>query len=704
MRLRLPSVIWFPVVALVIAAPLCASGASGRYEREISAYREFVTAQMEREGIPGMTVGFLKDDFVWVEGFGYADLENKVPAKPESAYRLASVTKPMTAIGVLKLVEGGNLDLDVEIQKYVSYFPEKEWPVTVRAVLGHLSGISHYKNYDEEGHFKHHKNTRQAIAVFADFALVAQPWTLYHYSSYGYNLLGAVIEETSGKSYGDFVRENLWEPLGMSDTRMDSPDAIIPNRARGYRKGTNGETLNSEFVDISSRFAAGGTRSTVVDLLKFARGIMDGRVLSPAYVDTMFTSMSTSDGRYTGYGMGWFIGPKNGRFGVWHSGGQPETRTFLGLFPKERFAIALGYNLEGGNRAPFVDRLYQLIMNEALIPAVYTGDREDHQIITAMAAAFDYGLAEYDRYGEPRCRDPKVLRRAFEYFDSCVKSGALMGNFDETKKKIEEGRHPASNDAFVTVGSYVAATLHAEFGDDYLETLHGGGPIQFFSDYIAWYRDDRRYPNEYRFDRQFEKTVMRWNKDWQKTWTPAVQELAFDPVSDIEENARQLKETFLGTKIYPDFCHCFSEVTESRYAEGDLEGASKVVQAAIELYPRADAAHVWAGVVEIAKGRRDAAFSHLRSAAQFDITDAAGAENLNAIAYRLKSLGQVDAGLDLLLIALQLHPDVANLYDSAGEFYLEKGDEDRAVAYYETALKIDPEFENAKRMLEKIQH
>lgn len=101
---------------------------------------------MKFDKTPGLTIGFIKDGFVWTKGYGYADLENKVPAKAESAYRLASVSKSMTAVAIMQLVEKKKIDLDAEVQTYVSYFPKKQWPVTVRQVLGHIGGISHYKN------------------------------------------------------------------------------------------------------------------------------------------------------------------------------------------------------------------------------------------------------------------------------------------------------------------------------------------------------------------------------------------------------------------------------------------------------------------------------------------------------------------------------------------------------------------------------
>lgn len=203
---------------------------SGDFAEAIKLFDEFVQKQMALDKTPGLSVGFMKGDFVWAQGYGYSDLENRVPTKPESAYRLASVTKPMTAVAILQLVEKGKINLDAEVQTYVSYFPKKPWPVTVRQLLGHLGGISHYKNAEQELHIKTRKSTREAIAIFENFDLVAEPGTRYSYTSYGYNLLGAVIEAASGMSYGEYMRQNVWQPLGMSDTRMDDPLEVIPNR------------------------------------------------------------------------------------------------------------------------------------------------------------------------------------------------------------------------------------------------------------------------------------------------------------------------------------------------------------------------------------------------------------------------------------------------------------------------------------------
>jgi CubicO group peptidase (beta-lactamase class C family) len=189
--------IFFIILLFLQTIPPQAAAQTQQYQAQLAAFEEFVKTQMAADNVPGLSIAFQKDGYVWAKGFGYADIENKTPAKAESMYRLALVTKPMTATAILQLVEKGKIDLDAEVQTYVPYFPKKKLPVTVRQLLG---GISHYKDYDKEGHFKDNKTTREAIAVFENFDLIADPGTRFNYSSYGYNLLGAVIEGASGST------------------------------------------------------------------------------------------------------------------------------------------------------------------------------------------------------------------------------------------------------------------------------------------------------------------------------------------------------------------------------------------------------------------------------------------------------------------------------------------------------------------------
>lgn len=261
------------------------------------------------------------------------------------------------------------MNLDAEIQTYVPYFPKKKFPITVRQLLYHLGGIPHYVNRDVEQHIKEHKNTREAIAIFENFDLVAEPGTKFSYSSYGYNLLGAAIEGATKQSYADYMREHIWEPLGMKTTRMDDPLDLIPNRVRGYQL-INGELRNSEFIDVSSRFAAGGTRGTVVDLLKFMKGLNKGKLVSRESIDLMYSPAKTRDGsisgfpKTAGYAMGWNLAPQKSGLVVINDGGQQETRTFILNFPAKKFALAVAQNLERDDDGAIIFRLYELVLNE----------------------------------------------------------------------------------------------------------------------------------------------------------------------------------------------------------------------------------------------------------------------------------------------------------------------------------------------------
>jgi CubicO group peptidase (beta-lactamase class C family) len=479
-----------------------------------------------------------------------------------SAYRLASVTKPMTAIGILHLAEEGLLDLDAEVQTYVPYFPRKQWPVHVRQLLGHLGGISHYRNYDLEGHFKEHKDTRQAIAVFEDFDLVAEPGTQYNYSSYGYNLLGAVIEGAAGEPYGEFMQRILWEPLGMEDTRMDDPYVIIPNRVRGYRPGPNGEVVPSEFVDISSRFAAGGTRSTVVDLLRLAEGLRDGRVLSPHTLDLMWTPMTTRDGRNTRYAMGWRVRPVNGRFAVGHTGGQAETRTFFMYVPSEQMAIAAAVNYEGGGWLPYVQRLYQLLMDEGYNQAVYAAEDYEQRVYDVFAAVFDSGVPHYQRHRQPFATSATDIDRAFVYLEDVLDRTARGDDPDSIATRITDGRHPISGSPFPIAGSYMAAVVEQAKGAGALDALHQGGAIELFAAYVEAYRDMQDVPATRRLSTDLERIALAMREDWRRAWTNDSRQLVwptYDGLETIEPLLDKLERRFadarrgLGARALPPF-------------------------------------------------------------------------------------------------------------------------------------------------------
>ncbi|HEY7785546.1 MAG TPA: serine hydrolase, partial [Pyrinomonadaceae bacterium] len=669
----------------------------------IKKFDEFAARQMSFDKTVGLSIGFMKDDFVWAKGYGFADLENRVPAKAESAYRLASVTKPMTALAIMQLVEKGKINLDAEVQTYVPYFPKKPWPVTVRQVVGHIGGISHYKNPTQELHIKDHKSTRESIAIFENFDLVAEPGTRYSYSSYGYNLLGAVIEAASGMSYADYMRQHIWQPLGMNDTRMDDPLEVIPNRVRGYQL-VDGKIKNSEFVDISSRFAAGGTRSTVPDLLKFARGVIDQKLISAESMKIVSTSMSTKAGRFTNYGMGWETTPYNGRYMLVHSGGQQETRTLLYISPTRNMALAVGMNFEDGNPGVYLDRLFQLLTGSPLRLDAYSPDKVKGAIAQGIHETFNYGVSEFERLRRPLAASDQELAAAFAYFNEHMNPNSLKDGLPASLDKVRAGVHPVSNQAFTRVGSYMAQQLSAKNGAAGLERYNSLGGLTFFQDYIAL--SSAGAPTQLRLNEPLTALVAEMAQDWTRSNTEYVRTLWLHPESNIDLAAKELRKSFGGASIYPNLLDTFLGLTRQLIIKGDRPRALQSSGLAVEFYPNIPVVYLFHGIAQVINRDSNGALASLKKGMAINPNGPVNPGGLNNVAYQLANAGMVDEALSILGVAVQLFPKDANLYDSLGEFQLKKGEKLKALESYKKALELDPNFanaENAREIVTKLQ-
>ncbi|MCB1024020.1 MAG: serine hydrolase [Acidobacteria bacterium] len=664
------------------------------FAAKIKRIEEFAAKQMRSEKAVGLTIGFIKDDFKWVKGFGYADLENKLPAKPESSYRMASVTKPMTAIGILKLVEDGKIDLDAEVQKYVPYFPKKPYPITIRQLLGHLGGISHYKNYDLEGHIKEHKNTRESIAIFADFDLVQKPGTYYNYSSYGFNLLGAAIEGASGMPYGEYMTENVWKPLGMNDTLMDDPLQIIPNRVKGYQL-IGGEIRNSEFVDISSRFGGGGTRSTVPDMLNMAEGLYKGKILSDKMRSEMWTSQYTIDGQNIGYGYGWGTNTANGRFVVGHGGSQQEAKTYVLTVPHQKFAAAVAINSENANPAAYVTKIFEIILDEPWSIRMFASDPKNADTLRAMDSAFDLGMRYLDQFGKPQTDAADELASSFAYFNDALKLPA-----EDSRRKLLLGNRLSAGEPFVKMVSFMADTLRKSGKS--IDNYYDQGAILLFHDYIGLYRSQSGFPTGLKFSKEFEALAEKLNTDWAITWNEKTRDLDISADSDLNSIRKELGAMFAGRTVYPDLANEFDDLAVSFAEAGDLERSYEAAQTNYALYPGSDKANATLATLYIVSGKTELALPLFKKSLEINPRGEASAASLNGTAYALLGLGLTDGGLSLLRAAIELHPKDPNLYYSAAEFCVKLKQNENAINYYKKALETDPNFPDAKRATEMI--
>jgi CubicO group peptidase (beta-lactamase class C family)/tetratricopeptide (TPR) repeat protein len=681
------------------AIPQESSVGPSPYSRAIKTYETFVAEQMAFDQTPGISVGFIKDDFTWTRGFGYADLENRVPAKPESSYRMASITKTFTAFAILQLVEAGRMDLDAEIQTYVPYFPRKKWPITLRQLLGHLAGIPHYVDRDKELHSKTHKNTREAIAIFQDYDLVAEPGTKYHYSSYGYNLLGAAIEEVAGKSYGEYIQQHIFDPLGMSDSRMDDPTALIPNRVNGYRF-VNGRITRSEFVDISSRFAAGGTRSTVVDLLMYARGIIQGKLLESRTWKQMLVPMATNNGLLTGRGMCWAVRPRRGHFQISHGGSQAETKTYLFIFPLENFAVAIASNMETFDRELYAYKLAELVLEEDLDTPVYVADEAEESVYSACEKVFSYGMSYYHWHSRTLARDEEDLKEAFAFFNQNTDPAPMRRNIRKTKNNLLVGIHPVAGQAFTKVGSFMAARLDKAHGRDKLRDYHWTGPIAFFRDYIALSQASASPKKSYQLARQLTQSLSRWNRDWEKNNANNIGLSSIPLDTEFAPLQDKLKTAFSQASLYPDFHQDLIRVAQNHLKNRDTHKALSFLQLATDLYPgrvtpmtALASLYLWEGNVQEAKRLFHKAYAKDPnhpglSIGQFQI-----------LARDLIKTNKGKNLTDLAEIVTELYPDSSGIFKGLGDMFYSLEQKDTALYYYKKALKLD---RNLKDIRDKI--
>jgi CubicO group peptidase (beta-lactamase class C family) len=333
------------------ASPAPASTSDALASAQVAAIDKAIGAAMTRLGIPGLTAAVaLGPGRIWTQGYGLADIENEVPATEQTMYRLASVSKPMTAVAVLQLVEHGKVDLNTPVQRYVPAFPAKPWPITPRLLLTHQSGVRHW-NGDEWTMTRHFKSLSDALAIFKDDALLFEPGTQALYSSPGYNLLGSVIEGASGKDFLTYMRESVFVPAGMESTRNDDALDIIPHRAEGYARRENGELRNSVLSDTSNKVPGGGLISTAADVARFGAALLDGKLLQKGNVSRMCTCQKTRKGQITEYGLGVHVTETKKLLECWHQGGQPEVSTLVYMRPRSHITVALLCNLEGVSTA-----------------------------------------------------------------------------------------------------------------------------------------------------------------------------------------------------------------------------------------------------------------------------------------------------------------------------------------------------------------
>jgi len=342
--------------------PQALAPAPGPWTEAVTQARDLLIDRMEEQSIPGLSVAVgMHGEVLWSEGFGWADLENRVPVWPETKFRVASISKALTAAAVGKLMEEGRLDLDAPVQEYLPSFPEKRWPVTTRLLGGHLAGMRHYRGLEFQS-MEHYGDVVEALEIFSADTLLHEPGTAYEYSTYGWNLISAVVQSAAGEPYLDYMRRAVFEPAEMDETVAEHVDSLIYRRSRAYHRTEDDRIMNAPYVDNSNKWAGGGFLSTAPDLARFGMAHLDGTLLRRETLETLWTSQATTEGEETGYGIGWRVATWEGRQVVYHTGGAVGGTTVLVIYPEEGLVVSLLANIQNAGQTGNAEQVAELFL------------------------------------------------------------------------------------------------------------------------------------------------------------------------------------------------------------------------------------------------------------------------------------------------------------------------------------------------------
>jgi CubicO group peptidase (beta-lactamase class C family) len=327
-----------------------------------SSVSEYVKAEMQRQHIPGLSLLVAKNGkIVLAEGFGLANVELQVPAKPETIFQSGSVGKQFTATTVLMLVEEGKIGLDDPLSKYFKNAPKTWNDVTVRELLSHTAGFGDYpKNFD----FRKDWTEDELLKLVEGIPLSYEPGTKWAYSNLGYLTLGILIHRVTGQFYGDFMQQRIFHPLEMNSTRIISEADIILNRSAGYRL-VKGELKNQEWVaPMMNTTADGSLYFSVLDLAKWDAALYTDKLLKKSSFDQMWTIVKLKNGQPNKghYGFGWFIDDRNGHRCIHHDGAWQGFQTAIDRYVDDQLTVVALSNLSGSEPGKITEHVAEMYL------------------------------------------------------------------------------------------------------------------------------------------------------------------------------------------------------------------------------------------------------------------------------------------------------------------------------------------------------
>ncbi len=319
----------------------------------------------------GAVAGYMKkDSIVWVGALGYADKENGILFSVTTKLRMGSIAKPMTAMAAMQLVEAGKLDLDVPIQTYIPNFPKhSKTQITARHLLSHTSGIDGYKDGKESNTKTQYTSLDLAMNLFKNRKLLFEPGTRYNYTTYGYTVLGVIIERASGMSYEDYMQTHIWDKAGMGNTGVEVFESGEKGKSVLYHSNKGkGKSKRATENNLSNRIPGGGFYTTVGDMLKFGKAVLNHKLVKKETLDVMREHHSLEK-ENNAYGFGWFLynpKPNEGEI-IGHPGAQIGCSSQLFLVPKTKSVAVVLTNTSRVEVGPATNDLLRLSLGKPIL-------------------------------------------------------------------------------------------------------------------------------------------------------------------------------------------------------------------------------------------------------------------------------------------------------------------------------------------------
>lgn len=346
---------------------------------------EVVSAEADTGAYMGAVLVAKGDEILLDKGYGSANLEWDIANTPAAKFRIGSVTKQFTAASILLLQEQGKLTLDAPVKTYLPDAPAAWDAITVRHLLQHTSGLANVTSLDAFARQKYLPTTRAELtAMFADEPLEFAPGEKWEYSNSGYVLLSTIVEEVSGQDYADFVKANIFDPLGMDDTAIDVSADIVARRASGYFPSEGGPK-NADYVNMEIPTGAGALYSTTHDLLKWQRGLFGGQVLSSDSLAAMTAPGVPAMGEAT-YGLGVLVTENDDGRMVWHGGGIEGFNAMLMHDPDDAITVVVLANINGGQAGALGQQLMELARGGEVVLA---SERVEGSVDTAALPQYE---------------------------------------------------------------------------------------------------------------------------------------------------------------------------------------------------------------------------------------------------------------------------------------------------------------------------